>query len=255
MRKYFEQFGSVTNLKVGRSEKTGASRGYAFVEFRYQEVAKTVAETMNNYLFFDKLLKCELVTQDKIRPSMFRNKINAKKPPLKKARSIAKREVNKERDERQEQKRRRKQLQGLKKTAAKLKSLGVECSVDFPSIEKEISERKARIKGTGGKTPTMAVDDSDLDITLKTPPNVRKIKSRNNSAATPRQGSAQISELSTKKQMKKRKLAMKGEDGDGKILTPQTNPIDKKNAVSLKKSKKIPNSKERRRSEPVKNIS
>ena len=109
---------------------------------------------------------------------------------------------------------------------------------------------------TGGKTPTMQIDDSDLDITLKTPPNVRKIKSRSNSAATPRLGSAQISDVSiTKKQMKKRKLAMKGDDGDGKILTPQTNPIDKKNAVSLKKSKKVPNSKERRRSEPVKNNS
>merc|ERR1719385_31129 len=68
-----------------------------------------------------------------------------------------------ERDERQEQKRRRKQLQGLKKKAATLKSLGIECSVNFPAIEKEIADRKTRIKETGGKTPTMAVDDSDLD--------------------------------------------------------------------------------------------
>ena len=143
---YF-QFGSVTNIKVGRSEKTGVSRGYAFVEFRFHEVAKTVAETMNNYLFFDKLLKCELVPEEKVRPSMFRNKVNPKKPPLRKARAVAKREVNKERDERQEQKRRRKQLQGLKKKAAKLQSLGVECSLNFPSIEKEIAERKTRIKG------------------------------------------------------------------------------------------------------------
>ena len=84
----------------------------------------------------------------------------------------------------------------------------------------------------------MQIDDSDLDITLKTPPNVRKIKSRSNSAATPRQGSTQISEVSIlKKQMKKRKLAMKGDESDGKILTPQTNPIDKKNTASLKKQK------------------
>ena len=141
------QFGSVTNIKVGRSEKTGKSKGYAFVEFRFHEVAKTVAETMNNYLFFDKLLKCELVPQEKIRPSIFRNKINPKKPPLKKARALAKREVNKERDERQEQKRRRKQLQSMKKKAATLQALGVECSINFPSIEKEIAERKTRIKG------------------------------------------------------------------------------------------------------------
>ena len=131
--------------------KTGKSRGYAFVEFRYHEVAKTVAETMNNYLFFDKLLKCELVPQEKIRPSIFRNKINPKKIPLKKSRALAKREVNKTRDELQEQKRRRKQLQGLKKKAATLKSLGIECTLDFPTIEKEISDRKTRIKGEMNK--------------------------------------------------------------------------------------------------------
>ena len=102
---------------------------------------------MNNYLFFDKLLKCELVAQDKVRPSMFRNKINAKRTPLLKARALAKKQVNMNRNDLQEQKRRRQQLQALKKKAATLKSLGVECNVDFPSIEKEILERKTRLKG------------------------------------------------------------------------------------------------------------
>ena len=51
----------MTNLRLGRSKKTGASRGYAFIEFRYADVAKIVAETMNNYLMFEKLLKCKLV--------------------------------------------------------------------------------------------------------------------------------------------------------------------------------------------------
>ena len=78
---------------------------------------------------------------------MFRGKINPKQPPARKARAVAKQQVNKQRDERQEQKRRRKQLQVLKKTAAKLQSMGVEYSVDLPTIEKEILERKARLKG------------------------------------------------------------------------------------------------------------
>jgi nucleolar protein 15 len=51
----------VTNVRLGRSKKTGASRGYAFIEFRYADVAKIVAETMNNYLMFEKLLKCKVV--------------------------------------------------------------------------------------------------------------------------------------------------------------------------------------------------
>lgn len=35
------------------------SRGYAFIEFEFKEVAKVVAETMDNYLMFHKILKCD----------------------------------------------------------------------------------------------------------------------------------------------------------------------------------------------------
>ncbi|EDQ92075.1 uncharacterized protein MONBRDRAFT_3397, partial [Monosiga brevicollis MX1] len=58
MRSYFAQFGSVTRVRVSRSPKTGRPRGYAFVEFLEPEVAEIVAETMNNYLLFDRLLVC-----------------------------------------------------------------------------------------------------------------------------------------------------------------------------------------------------
>lgn len=37
--------------------QTGRSKGYAFIEFEHPEVAKIAAETMNNYLIFDRLLK------------------------------------------------------------------------------------------------------------------------------------------------------------------------------------------------------
>lgn len=39
--------------------QTGGSKGYAFVEFDCVEVAKIVAETMNNYLMGERLIKCE----------------------------------------------------------------------------------------------------------------------------------------------------------------------------------------------------
>ena len=42
MRAFFSQFGTVTNLRLGRSKKTGKSRGYAFVEFKFMEVAKVI---------------------------------------------------------------------------------------------------------------------------------------------------------------------------------------------------------------------
>ena len=44
---------------VIQTKQTGNSKGYAFVEFQHEEVAKVVAETMDNYLMFDKLLKCK----------------------------------------------------------------------------------------------------------------------------------------------------------------------------------------------------
>ncbi|XP_054722281.1 MKI67 FHA domain-interacting nucleolar phosphoprotein-like [Uloborus diversus] len=72
MRKYFSQFGKVLRLRVARSRKTGGAKGFAYIEFECSEVAKIVAETMNNYLFFEKLLKCEYVPPEKLHPNAFK---------------------------------------------------------------------------------------------------------------------------------------------------------------------------------------
>lgn len=42
--------------------QTGGSKGYAFIEYECDEVAKIVAETMNNYLMGERLIKCEYFT-------------------------------------------------------------------------------------------------------------------------------------------------------------------------------------------------
>lgn len=57
MKKYFKQYGRVTRLRLARSEKTGGSKGYAYIEFKYPEVAQVAAESMNNYLMFHQRLK------------------------------------------------------------------------------------------------------------------------------------------------------------------------------------------------------
>ncbi|KAJ9591531.1 hypothetical protein L9F63_001885 [Diploptera punctata] len=67
MSKYFRQFGHVTRLNLVRSKCTGRPKGYAFIEFLYSEVAQVVAETMNNYLMFGKVLKAEYIPSEKIR--------------------------------------------------------------------------------------------------------------------------------------------------------------------------------------------
>ncbi|XP_071943497.1 MKI67 FHA domain-interacting nucleolar phosphoprotein-like [Antedon mediterranea] len=72
MRHFFSQFGTVTRLKLSRSTKSGRSKGYGFVEFEFDEVAKIAAETMNNYLTYNKLLKCHVIAKEKIHPDMFK---------------------------------------------------------------------------------------------------------------------------------------------------------------------------------------
>ncbi|KAM3667112.1 MKI67 FHA domain-interacting nucleolar phosphoprotein [Ammospiza maritima maritima] len=71
LREYFGQFGTVTRLRLSRSKKTGASKGYAFMEFESDDVAKIVADTMNNYLFSERLLKCQFVPPEKVHESLF----------------------------------------------------------------------------------------------------------------------------------------------------------------------------------------
>ncbi|KAJ2806412.1 nucleolar protein [Coemansia guatemalensis] len=74
MMGYFKQFGSIKRLRLSRNPHTGRSRHYAFIEFSNSEVAKIVAETMDNYLMFDRLLKCKLVPEDKAHPRLFVNR-------------------------------------------------------------------------------------------------------------------------------------------------------------------------------------
>lgn len=63
---YFCQFGVVTRLKLIRSKKTGGSRGYAYIEFEDEDVARIASETMNGYLMFRSLIKSRIMDRNKI---------------------------------------------------------------------------------------------------------------------------------------------------------------------------------------------
>nr|CAD7458060.1 unnamed protein product [Timema tahoe] len=65
LKLYFVQFGYVTNIYLRRSKKTGKSCGYAFIEFESDQVAKVVANTMNNYLCCNRLLKAQYMPPEK----------------------------------------------------------------------------------------------------------------------------------------------------------------------------------------------
>ena len=92
--------------------KSGRSKGYAFVEFLHLEVAKVVVETMNNYLMFEKLLKCKIVTKEKGQKNIFKGKINPNNPPAKLKRFAAKKKVNAMKTDVQEKRRLKRQMRG-----------------------------------------------------------------------------------------------------------------------------------------------
>lgn len=71
IKKYFSQFGDVTRFKLARSRKTGGSKGYAFIEFRQESVAKIVAQTMNKYILGNKTLVCTFKPREECHPKLF----------------------------------------------------------------------------------------------------------------------------------------------------------------------------------------
>lgn len=125
MRAFFGQFGTVTNLRLGRSKKTGRSCGFAFVEFKYREVAEVVAESMNNYLMFDRLLKCSVVPKERTSKAIFRGKVKEQKPPGKMAMMKHKRLVNAVKCDETVQRRQVRQAKRVKKSLSKLEKAGI----------------------------------------------------------------------------------------------------------------------------------
>jgi nucleolar protein 15 len=83
IKEYFSQFGRVIQLRLARSKKTGNRKGYGFIEFENIKVATIAAETMNNYLMFNKVLKCHLIPKDKLNKMTFKNANKVFHMPLK----------------------------------------------------------------------------------------------------------------------------------------------------------------------------
>lgn len=71
LRQYLEQFGTISNLRISRNKKTGASKHFGFIEFASKEVAQIVCETMNNYLLFGHLLKVNMMDPSQVHPELF----------------------------------------------------------------------------------------------------------------------------------------------------------------------------------------
>jgi nucleolar protein 15 len=121
---YFSQFGVVTRLKLIRSKKTGGSRGYAYIEFEDEDVARIASETMHGYLMFRSLIKSRLMDRKKIdTEKLFQNwkRLFTVKTPKQK-RALYNRLKSNEQIEKGNQRRAKKLLKQQKKlTAAGIK--------------------------------------------------------------------------------------------------------------------------------------
>ncbi|XP_053184169.1 MKI67 FHA domain-interacting nucleolar phosphoprotein [Scomber japonicus] len=181
LKTYFEQFGKVLRLRLSRSKKTGGSKGYAFVEFDCDEVAKIVAETMNNYLMGERLIKCHVVEPEKVHEKLFVGSQREFKKPS----HPAVNRYNKERTAEQIAKMTDKLLRKESKLRKRLAAHGIE--YEFPGFASQVPAKK---KSDGmdastcsdGPTPVCTPsllerrksmvagdDDGDDEIILKLP--------------------------------------------------------------------------------------
>jgi len=58
-------------VKVARSRITARSKGYAFIQFKYPEVAQIVSDTMNGYLLLGKVLVSQVLPPNKKNPFLY----------------------------------------------------------------------------------------------------------------------------------------------------------------------------------------
>ncbi|KAJ2818696.1 nucleolar protein, partial [Coemansia erecta] len=144
MMGYFKQFGAIKRLRLSRNPRTGRSRHYGFIEFTHEEVAKVVAETMNNYLMFDHLLKCSMVDPSKVHPRMFANRFQKIVPGR-----AAKEHVhvaNRARDQDEVARQVDRLVAAERKKRAKLAAAGID--YDFPGYEELRPPKAKHIKFT-----------------------------------------------------------------------------------------------------------
>ncbi len=57
---FFEQFGTVSKLRLSRNKKTGKSKHYAYLQFSTPDVASIVAGAMDGYMLMGQKLQCRV---------------------------------------------------------------------------------------------------------------------------------------------------------------------------------------------------
>ncbi|KAF7663418.1 hypothetical protein LDENG_00210820 [Lucifuga dentata] len=184
---YFGQFGKILRLRLSRSKKTGGSKGYAFIEFECDEVAKIVAETMNNYLMGERLIKCHLMPPEKVHEKLFVGTGRHFKKPSYPA--VAR--YNKVHTPEQVSKMTNKLLRKESKLRKRLAAHGID--YDFPGFAAQVPQKKTSSDAVNASTcsddttpvctpsilerrKSMVINDEDADeeIVIKMPASTSK---------------------------------------------------------------------------------
>lgn len=154
LKAYFEQFGKVLRLRLSRSKKTGGSKGYAFIEFDCVEVAKIVAETMNNYLMGERIIKCHVMPPEKVHEKLFAGCFREFKKPS----YPAVKRYNKRPTDEQITKTTRKLLHKENKLRKRLAARGID--YDFPGFAAQVPQKKKSSDSMNASTCSDAQDDT-----------------------------------------------------------------------------------------------
>ncbi|CAH3191134.1 unnamed protein product [Porites evermanni] len=140
IRDFFSQFGTVNKVRLSRCKKTARSKGYAFVEFACDEVAKIVAETMHNYMMFGKLLKCKVIPNEKVHPRLWKG--SDRKFRYINWKNAEKKKQNKEKTDKEHGKQVKNILKKENKKRKKIKQLGID--YEFPGYASEMKAKRPK---------------------------------------------------------------------------------------------------------------
>ncbi|XP_020102343.1 MKI67 FHA domain-interacting nucleolar phosphoprotein-like [Ananas comosus] len=124
MEGFFKQFGKIKRLRLARNRKTGKSKHYGFLEFENPEVAKVVAEEMNNYLLFEHTLQIHPVPPERVHPKLWRG-VSRRFIPLN-WKEISRKQHNKEKTAEEHQKMVRGILKRDEKRRKRIKDAGID---------------------------------------------------------------------------------------------------------------------------------
>lgn len=131
MRLYFSQFGTITKLRLSRNRKTGHSKHFAFIEFESNEVARIVAETMDNYLMYGHILKCKYAPPHSLHPDTFKGA--NKRFRIKPRNAMEKRALEAPKSESHWTKKNSKEQAKREKKVEKMKAMGYD--IELPTLK------------------------------------------------------------------------------------------------------------------------